>query len=353
MKIPEVKFPPVDKDKFRQGLKKAGTRFQFKDWNKEQRKTFALYAALLCLVFLVAALIFFFAVLKGPERVMVPDLRGKDLTDALLVMQERELYPRLILKYSDDPLEKNSVLDQSPGPGSIVKAGRRIKLTVSKGAVLDKVGDYLGKDLEQVKLQLQALFAASKALVVIKDPVLYRFDQSAAGTILEQKPLPGTDISGTTILELVVSKGPENAKVAAPDFMGKGLSEVAAAVEDSPLVVDFSMRQAKKGEALGKVVEQRPEAGAEIDSKERLQVTLTAPAAAKGAVFGVYKYTLKEYPYPVPLKLESLSPSGQRSLLVAFNHPGGQFSLPFSVPSGSTLVLSVLDKELARTEVGE
>lgn len=341
------------KEKIGKQVARAKAKFEFKDWTKEQKRTFALFAACLCAVFLVVAVVGFFAVLKGTEKVMVPDLRGKDLADALVVMQERELYPRLTLKFTDNPLDRNSVLEQSPGPGSIVKAGRRIKLTVSRGAVLDKIGNYVGKDLETVRLQLQSLFASSKAIVNIQDPVSYRFDDASAGTILEQKPLPGTEISAPTVLELIVSKGPETAKAIAPDFMGKSVREAAALAETSPLLVDFSMRQAKKDESAGKVVEQQPNAGTESRTTERMQVVLTAPSAAKGIVSGIYKYNLQEYPYPVPLKLEASSPSGQRTLLISFNHPGGSFSLPFSLPSGSTFILTVLDRELARTEVKE
>jgi eukaryotic-like serine/threonine-protein kinase len=343
----------VYKEKIRKQVAKAKAHFEFKDWTREQKRTFALFAALLCVIFIVVATVGFFAVLKGAEKVMVPDLRGKDLAEALIVLQERELYPRLTLKFTDNPLDRNSVLEQSPGPGSIIKAGRRIKLTVSKGAVLDKIDNYVGKDLETVKLQLQALFASSKAIVNIQDPVSYRFDDAPAGSILEQKPLPGTEISGPTVLELIVSKGPESAKAPAPDFTDKSIREAAALAETSPLVIDFSMRQARKDEPLGKVVDQRPKAGTEIKTTERMQVVLTAPAAAKGIVSGIYKYSLQEYPYPVPLKLEASGPAGQRSLLIACNHPGGPFSLPFSLPSGSTFILTVLDRELARTEVKE
>jgi eukaryotic-like serine/threonine-protein kinase len=343
----------VDKAKIKKNLGKARARFEFKDWTKEQKRTFALFAVCLCAVFLIAAFIGFFAVLKGAEKVMVPDVRGKDLADALVVLQERELYPRLTLKFTDNPLDRNSVLEESPGPGSIVKAGRRIKLTVSRGAVLTKIDDYVGKDLETVKLQLQSLFASSKAILTIQDPVSYRFDDAAAGTILEQKPVPGTEISGPTVLELIVSKGPESQKADAPDFMGKDIKGAAALAGTVPVLVDFSMRQARKDEPQGQVVEQRPKAGTEIKTTDRMQVVLTAPAAAKGVVSGIYKYNLQVYPYPVPLKLEAASSSGQRTLLISCNHPGGPFSLPFSLPAGSSLVLTVLDRELSRTEIKE
>jgi hypothetical protein len=86
--------------------------------------------------------------------------------------------------------------------------------------------------------------------------------------------------------------------------------------------------------------------------QDRLEVTVAAPAASEGTVNGVFVYKLIEYPYPVPVKLETIQPNGQRTTLTSLRHPGGNFSLPFSLPAGSTLVLTVLDKEVSRSEVG-
>lgn len=338
-------------DKTRNRPKLKHPYFDFSSWTKEQKRTFVLFAALLFVVMLAVALITFFAVLQGAEKVMVPDVRSMDLADALVKLQERELYPRLALRFTDNPQDKNTILEQSPAPGSIVKAGRRIKLTVSRGAVLDKIEDYVGQDLESVKLHLQSLFSSSRPLVTIREPPMYLFDDRPAGTILEQKPLPGTEISGPTVLEVVVSKGPESQKAQVPDFAGLSLNDAVAAVEKGPFVADFSMRQAKAGETQGIVIEQNPKAGTEAKLSDRVKIVLTSPAAAQGITNGIYVYTLPEYPYPVPVKLEAIRPSGQRILLASLKHPGGNFSVPFSLPAGSTFVLSVLDREVAQTEV--
>ncbi len=341
----------MEKKEKRQKQKAERVRFDFSSWTREQKKTFGLFAAVLCVALAIVLLIAFSIVLRGPEKVMVPDVRNMELADALVKLQERELYPRLTLRFTDNPQDKNTILEQSPEPGSIVKAGRRIKLTVSKGAVLDKIENYVGKDLEAVKLQLQTLFSASKALVTVRDPPLYRFDDSAAGTILEQKPLPGEQISGPTVLELVVSKGPESLKDKVPDFSGQSISDAIATVENSPFTVDFSMRAAKAGEPQGKVVEQQPKAGIEAKVADRIKVVVSSPASAAGLVSGVYVYNLPQYPYPVQVKLEAIKPAGQRVLLASLKHQGGNFSIPFSLPAGSSFVLSVLDREIARTEV--
>ncbi len=70
-------------------------------------------------------------------------------------------------------------------------------------------------------------------------------------------------------------------------------------------------------------------------------------------VAGIFSRDLPEYPYPLKVSLEALSPLGERSPIITVNHPGGPFTAPYLVPAGSVLVLSVLDREVPpRTEVG-
>jgi len=344
---------PTGKPELKQPKQKSSTpRFDFSQWTKSQKKTFVWFAVLLLVIFVVVAMVVFFAVLRGPEKVMVPDVRNMDLADALVVLQQKELYPRLTLRFTDNPQDKNMILEQSPEPGSIVKAGRRIKLTVSKGAVLTKVENYVGQDLEYVKLHLQSLFTTSTALVTVREPPMYDFDEKPAGIILAQTPVAGTEISGPTVLEFVVSKGPESQSAQVPNFVGLSVDAAVSLAQRSPLTVDFSLRQAKSGEQEDVVVSQSPEAGKQAKVTDRMKVVLTAASAsASGMVHGLYVYKLPEYPYAVAVKVEAIGPNGDRKTLASLKHPGGNFSLPFSLPEGSTIVLTVLDREMSRTEV--
>ncbi len=126
-------------------------------------------AALIAFVVLIAVTVFFIA-LRGAEQTMVPDVVGKELTAALLELQVKELYPRIQLRYSQSIADKGNILEQDPRPGAIVKAGRRIRLVVSRGVVVDKVENYLGQNLDDVKIHLQTLFSTSaRPLLSLKE----------------------------------------------------------------------------------------------------------------------------------------------------------------------------------------
>ena len=150
-----------------------------------------------------------------------------------------------------------------------------------------------------------------------------------------------------------MSRGPEKAQVRVPDLGGLSIDEALLQVEKTDLAVNFSMRARGKSERAGAVVAQTPAAGSMIPANARVSVTLTAPLDDKEKASGIYSRDLPEYPYPLKVSLESLSPSGDRTPLLTVNHPGGSFTAPYVLPLGYALVLSVLDHEVPpRVEVG-
>ncbi len=311
---------------------------------------YALSAIIVLMV--VAGFTAFVLSLRGEEQTMVPDVKGMELAQALIKLQEKELYPRIALRFTDNPNDRGKIFEQRPDAGAIVKAGRRIQLSVSRGAVVDRVENFVGQDLNEVKIHLQTLFASTRALLIVKEPPIYLFDKAPAGTILEQKPAPETELSSPVPLELVVSRGPEKAQIRVPDLVGLSITDAILQVEKSDLPVKFTMRPAGRSERAGTVVAQLPDPGSMISSIARVTVTITAPAVEKGTVAGIFSRDLPEYPYPLKVTLEAMGSMGERSPIITVNHPGGPFTAPYVLKEGSTLVLTVLDREVPpRVEV--
>jgi eukaryotic-like serine/threonine-protein kinase len=334
-KLSEIRLPTLPVD-----LRKI------ESFDREHYRIMAYGFGAVIVLMVVAGLSAFLLSLRGAEQTMVPDVRSMELAQALVKLQEKELYPRVSLRFTDNPLDRGKIVDQSPSPGAIVKAGRRIALTVSRGSVADKVENFVGQDVNEAKIHLQTLFAGARPLLSVKDPPVYVFDKAPAGTILEQKPLPETEIAGATQLELVVSRGPEKAQLRVPDLTGLSIGDALLQVEKTDLVVNFSMRAGGKNERQGAVVAQTPTPGSMIPANARVDVTLSSPAPVKGMVAGIYLRDLPEYPYSLKVSLESRSPSGDRTPIVTVNHPGGSFTAPYVLPEGDVLVLSVLDREV-------
>lgn len=305
--------------------------------------TVFLFVGIIGLMVLIGALTFALAV-RGQEQTLVPNVTGKDLITALVEMQEKELYPRVQVQFSSETA-KNIVMAQNPAPGTLVKAGRRITLRVSKGPVLQEIEDYVGRNLDEVRSYLQTLYASHSPNLLIGEPV-YRTEKGAApGTILAQAPEPGTQISGVTTLSFIVARGEDELASEVGEYVGMSFTEAIAALVKAELPFFFSVKKAAAGQAGGVVVTQEPAAGSRISLGSAVQLVMTPPEnPGKGKIFGLFRYLLPDYPILVDVRLDVIADTGRLTILAA-RHAGGPLAVPYIVPEGSDLVLTVLDKE--------
>jgi beta-lactam-binding protein with PASTA domain len=242
------------------------------------------------------------------------------------------------------------VLSQRPAPGTLVKAGKRVMLKVSRGPIIDKVENYVGMSLDEVKVHLQTLFATHTPNIILKTPVLYRAAPSSPpGMVLAQSPLPGTSITGTAYLELVVSQEKDaETTVQVGDYVGKSFQEALSELTRESIPFAFTVRKAAKSTDQGEVLDQSPDGGAAMGYGQVVQLTMAGPGnVGKDNVFGLFKYTLEEQPINVDIRLVFVFDSQPKEIL-SMKYPGGPLAVPYVVPDGGELVLYVLDKEVAR-----
>ncbi|MBQ9238409.1 MAG: PASTA domain-containing protein [Treponema sp.] len=289
----------------------------------------------------VAAVVFFITI-RGPEKVLVPHVVGKDLETALLELQSKELNARIQLRYSDSPNDAHTILEQSPKVGAIVKGYADVSLVVSRGVIIDAVGDYIGKKLDDVQIQLQTLFAGStRPLVTIAVPE-YKVNAAEPGTILEQEPPPGTPITEPVTVHVVVSQGTDIEMIAVPDVVGRTLDEVLAVMAGTRLEFDFTAHVVQDGERAGTVVSQQQFTESTLRAYSRVTIDFAFPEYADGeTVYGIFTQRLSDYPYALLMQLTAYPPDGTSFPVVRFYHTGGSVSIPYAVPAGTMLELSV------------
>jgi len=311
-------------------------------------------AALLLFLSIIAVSVFFIAV-HGEEQTMVPNVVGKELTEALLELQIKELYPRLQLRFSQTSHDKGFILEQEPRPGTIVKAGRRIRLVVSQGVVINKVENFIGRNIDEVRMDLQTIYtsAGNLPLLSLREPLMYEFSSENPGIILAQKPEPGTDISGPMILELVVSRGRENTTVNVPQLTGLDIYRALQLISSSGINFHFSSRERSGNERGETVVLQIPPANTTVPINTLVQLTVTNPENLENnEISGIFSHSIPPNPYPLEVRLEALLVSGERIRLFTVDYPGGEFTFPYKLPVGTVLVLSMLNRELHRETIG-
>jgi beta-lactam-binding protein with PASTA domain len=311
-------------------------------------------AGLIIFVGIIALSVFFYAV-HGEEQAMVPDVRGKELTEALLELQIKELYPRLQLRYSQTSRDKGYILEQEPKPGTIVKAGRRIRLVVSQGVIVNRVENFISRNIDEVRMELMALQATAGGLPLlsIKEPLMYDFSSENPGTILAQKPEPLTNISGPISLEFVVSRGRENLTITVPQLTGLSLSRALEIISGTGINFQFVIKTRSGNENGETVTAQIPAASSTVSVNTPVQLTVTYPERiADNERFDLFRYLIPQNPYPLTVRLEAQLPSGEKQRLFTGNYMGGEFTIPYKLPVGSILILSMLNRELYRETVG-
>ena len=314
-------------------------------------KTIVITSLVMLIVFIAVSTLVFFISLKSAEQVMVPNVVGKDLPEALLDLQARELYPRIQLRYSQKADEKGLILEQDPSPGAIVKGGKRIELVVSQGTVIDTVQNYIGENIEDVQNRIRELFTSgSRQYIQIKQPYLTKYSAEPAGTILEQEPAAGTPISNNMELTFVVSKGTQAETTQVPNMAGADLKKIYQVMQRAAVTFAFTAGSTTGTDIT--VQQQSAAAQSEVPVFSPVTLTVSVPEPTNGMVSGILKTTLTEFPYPFTVSLYAAYPNGDKDILTSFRHPGGACSVPYTVPEGTKLSLEVLNKEVYTETVG-
>lgn len=329
-------------------------KFEFSDFTDKflnGGKTSVIVVLVSLVLTLAACLAVFFMSVQGAEKVLVPNVVGKTLTDALLEMQAKELYPKIILKFSDKLGDKGNIIEQNPKAGAIVKAYRRVTITVSRGESIESIGDYVGRDADEVRNTLELAFSGEDSLVDLA-PAVYIKDEKNAGTIIAQYPEAGTPIAEKIRLQLVVSSGEENEKVQVPEFENLSIKKMLSLMNETKLVYDFKVTENDAAPSAGKI-NYAEKTEKTVDAFTRLNASVEVkPAGEKDeSVQGIFTCQTIEYPYPVPMVLTVKTPEGKSVELLSINHPGNTFTAPYDVKKKSTLILTVLGDEVARVLV--
>jgi len=296
--------------------------------------------------------VFFFLAVRGAEKTVIPNIVEKDLVEALVMLQERELYPRVQVKYTGDPSDKGMVISQDPEPGLYVKAGRRVILTVSKGAIVDNVEDYIGKSLSEVQGRLASLFSTFKPLLIIREPVTYVYDDAEAGTVLSQTPAPGTPLGEPEDLILIVSRGSLDKPVRIPDWKDYSADNAMRSLARIPLPFVFAEDNVTPVGTVARITSQSPPPESEVGLDRTITLRYSRPESwPEGFSYGLFDYTLPEYPVPVLLEVIIREPETEDRKLFSMPHSGGRISFPYVVPQGTGIVVIVNGKELAREDI--
>ncbi len=193
--------------------------------NKETPRKLPFYktfmGALLSIIGICIVLYFVFfaslAFITGHgEELQVPDLKGKQLSEVFQSL-EQEGFGIVIDSTYEPELPPLSILDQQPVPGSTVKPGRHIFLTINKTTPPSSSMPNL------INLSLRSALIVLKSNKLLLGDTVVKPDM-ALGAVVSQSfngahVSPGTPIPQGSKIDLEVGGGFKSTRIVVPDVM--------------------------------------------------------------------------------------------------------------------------------------
>lgn len=160
---------------------------------------------------------------RGQELFAIPDLTGMKEDAAIKAVNDAGFKLNIQREFSKEVAD-GVVIRHDPAAGVQVPGGTLVTLVISKGTELKKVPDVAGRPQGDAKVQLEQAGFVVKVVEENSDTV-------EIGTVIRQTPEGGVSIEAGGMITIVVSKGPNTAKV--PDVTGKTESEAKQVLGDA------------------------------------------------------------------------------------------------------------------------
>jgi serine/threonine-protein kinase len=198
----------------------------------------------------------------GKPKVVVPDVRGMQLTEAVARLADAGLRARPVQVPSDKTA--GTVTAQSVAPGDKAVIRTTIRINISKGPKLVEIPNVIGQPYENAASALQGQhFAVARRDVESDQP---------KGNVTNQSPVPGEQVPIGSKVTLEVSKGPKTTPV--PDVTQLDPDTARATLEASGFKVEVQETAVFDPTQDNTVVSQSPEANTEAKTGSTVVITV-------------------------------------------------------------------------------
>jgi eukaryotic-like serine/threonine-protein kinase len=166
-------------------------------------------------------------------------------------------------------VEEGLVVKSTPSGGSTATNGSTVTLVVSRGPKLTKVPVLVGS---QRRLAVQQIRGRGLSPGVSEEE-----DSAPAGEVIGQSPSAGTEVEPGSTVSIVVSTGEEQASV--PNVIGKERQEAVEAIRGAGLTPSVEEEETTVQGKIGRVLDQFPPPGSEVEPGDTVTVTVGRPQA--------------------------------------------------------------------------
>jgi serine/threonine-protein kinase len=208
------------------------------------------------------------SLIHNREVVKVPDVVGRDVKDAINLMEDAGLVVAKINELSSDKVPQGYVISQIPRANMEVKKERSVYLTVSKGQETVEAPYLVGMPLRTARVNL-----TNKGLSVGNVEYVFN-DTYGVDTVISQSVSYPNKVSYGSSINLIVSKGPENL-VKVPNFIGSNYDEAVKIINEIGLSVGNISFEKHHTYIENTVINQKPEPGSTLKKLDKIDLIIS------------------------------------------------------------------------------
>ena len=205
----------------------------------------------------------------GGETVKVPGVVGKDLGEALELLNQNGLNLKIMEKKYNNRVPSGIIIFQAPSGGEFVRISRAVKVVVSKGSETVQVPDVIGMPVRQARMILR------KAGVEIGWQADVHHPQVSKNYVVAQGLEPGSEVKRQDRIALLVSRGPIKSALIMADFIGRNLESVREKVKEMGLELGVVELKEDSRFKAGTIIKQNPPLGSRIAKGASVYFTVT------------------------------------------------------------------------------
>jgi len=218
-------------------------------------KGLAIFLLLICVGIMSAIAVV--ALLLRQEEVRVPDLTGQDIVNVIETVTQQGLKLGVDRREPHPSLPRDTVISQTPPPGSGIKKGRLVRIVLSQGPSDLSAPKLIGENFRKADIMLrQAGFMPGDVSRVFSDVI-------EPDTVIAQDPAAGSQLDRGGKVSILVSAGKKAPVFIMPKLTGRKTDEAVRIIDrmgmQHRLVTRISPTQSQTGDRV--VVNQRPVAG--------------------------------------------------------------------------------------------
>ena len=229
--------------------------------NKAFSVVFLLFVSLFSIIVLFLVLFFTGVIGSKDTMVTVPDVKNMTVQEAkdLLANYSLEVDDSRIVWTLSDATPKDKIISSSPSANEEVERNSKVKLTVSSG-IYAVLGDYVGKNYETAKHELEALNFKVRLLPIDS--------KEESGKVIEQSLKAGYKYDSSQPQEITLKYSQESSIILSLELMGMNIEDAVKYFQEFDIKYELSLQDRSFFDtdeiidtAVDTVIRMSPEAG--------------------------------------------------------------------------------------------